>query len=162
MKNEGFRISRTMSPSLVLLCVLLSVGGLITACPVQAASSNHLINAKAVGQDLGGGSTTASVIGGGLLQGTLAGNLTITGVTGTVASFTNTVTFTNQHGSLTAVLTGAIDLTTGQYNASGTVTDATGKLAGATGNLALSGVVNFATAIFAEDITGAIRVDLAP
>lgn len=162
MKNQRFGISRIMNPSIMLLGVLLSFGGLITVRPVQAASSCHLINAKAVGQDLGGGSTAAKVISGGLLQGTIAGDLTITGVSGTVASFMEMVTFTNQHGTLTVMLTGAIDVTTGQFNASGPVTGATGKLAGATGNLSLSGVVNFAAAIFVEDIAGVICVDLAP
>jgi hypothetical protein len=97
-----------------------------------------------------------------LLHGTLAGSLTITGVSGTVATFMETVTFTNQHGTLTVVVTGAIDVTTGQFNASGPVTAATGKLFGATGNISLSGVANFATAIFTEDITGVVCVDLAP
>ena len=156
MNNQRFRISRIASPSMLLL------GALMTITPAQAGVACHLINAKGVGQDLGGGSTTANVIGGGLLQGTIAGSLTITGVSGTVASFVETVTFTNQHGTLTAVVTGAIDVITGQFNASGPVTAATGKLSGATGALSLSGVAHFATAIFTEDITGVVCVDLAP
>jgi hypothetical protein len=162
MKNQRIGISRMRIRSILLLGGLLSVGGLITASPVQGAFSNHVINAKAVGQDLGGGNTSARVINGGLLEGTLAGNLTINSVAGPVAFFTNTITFTNQHGTLTAVLTGAIDLTTGQYHALGPVTGATGKLAGAKGYIQLSGVVNFATGIFSEDIAGSISVDLAP
>ena len=161
MTNQKAKILRTISPS-ILLGWLLVFGGLIAARPAQAASSCHLINAKAVGQDLGAGSTVAKVIGGGLLQGNIAGNLTITGVSGTVASFMETVTFTNGNGTLTVVLTGAIELTTGQFNASGPVTGATEKLARATGNLSLSGIANFAAAIFTEDIAGAICVDLAP
>ena len=99
------------------------------------------------------GTTAGNVIDGGLLQGTIAGNLSVTGVSGNIASFVETVTFTNQHGTLTLVVTGAIDVTTGQFKASGPVTAATGKL---------SGVVDFATGIFTEDITGSVCVDLAP
>ena len=99
------------------------------------------------------GTTTGNVIDRGLLQGTIAGNLSVTGVSGNIASFVATVTFTNQHGTLTLVVTGAIDVTTGQFKASGPVPAATGKL---------SGVVDFATGIFTEDITGSVCVDLAP
>jgi 2',3'-cyclic-nucleotide 2'-phosphodiesterase (5'-nucleotidase family) len=161
MKMHNFRISRLVSPSIMLVGALVSLGAL-TVSPAQAGVSCHLINAKAVGQDLGGGSTTASVMGGGLLHGTNAGSLTITGVSGTVASFVETVTFTNRHGTLTVLVTGWIELTTGQFNASGPVTAATGKLAGATGQISLSGAANFATAIFSEDISGVVCVDLAP
>jgi hypothetical protein len=161
MKNQRFRISRIASPSMVLFGVLVSLGALMST-PAQAGVACHLINAKGVGQELGGGSTTGAVIGGGLLHGTLAGSITITRVSGTVASFTETVTFTNQHGTLTVVVTGAIDVTTGQFYACGPVTTATGKLSGATGTVSLSGVAQFATGIFTEDITGVIHVDLAP
>jgi len=134
----------------------------MAVCPVRASTSCHLINARGVGQDPGTGSTTGNVIGGGLLQGTIAGSITVTGISGTVATFTEKVIFTNQHGTLTVVVTGAIDLTTGQFNASGPVTASTGRLSGATGNISVSGVANFAAAIFTEDINGAVCVDLAP
>jgi len=161
VKKTIFGLFRIANPT-VMVFVLGSLGALMTASPSQAGVSCHLINAKGVGQDLGGGSTSAKIIGGGLLQGTIAGSLSITGITGTVATFVETVTFTNQHGTLTVMVTGAIDLTTGQFNASGPVTAASGKLSGATGNISLSGVANFATAIFTEDITGVVCVDLAP
>jgi hypothetical protein len=156
MKTQRLRIST------IFLGALVSLGALMTVIPAQAEVSCHLINAKVIGQDLGGGNITGNIIGGGLLQGTIAGHITITGISGTVASFVDTVTFTNQHGTLTVVVTGAIDVTTGQFNASGPVTAATGKLAGATGNISFSGVENFAAAIFSEDIAGTVCVDLAP
>jgi hypothetical protein len=151
-----------LSISTIFLGVLLTLGALMTVSPAQAEVSYHLINAKVIGQDLGGGNIKGNVIGGGLLQGTIAGSIAITGVSGTVASFVDTVTFTNQHGTLTVVVTGAIDVTTGQFNASGQVTAATGKLSGATGNISFSGVENFAAAIFTEDVTGFVKIDLAP
>jgi hypothetical protein len=161
MNTQRFGFFRVASQSMGLLSALLLLA-LTTVSPVRASVSCHLINAKAVGQDLGAGSTTGNVIGGGLLQGTIAGSITVTGVSGTVASFVETVTFTNQHGTLTVLVTGAIDLTTGQFNASGPVTAGTGKLSGATGNISVSGVANFAAAVFTEDITGAVCVNLAP
>jgi hypothetical protein len=158
MKKQILRLFRIASPT-VMVFVL---GSLMTVSPAQAGVSCHLINAKGVGQDLGGGSETGNVIGGGLLHGTIGGSISVTGVSGTIASFVETVTFTNQHGTLTVVVTGAIDVTTGQFNASGPVTAATGKLSGATGNISFSGVANFAAAIFTEDITGVVCADLAP
>ena len=130
--------------------------------PAAAEVSCHLINAKGVGKDLGNGTTTGRLIGGGLLQGTLAGSLTVTGVTGSVATFNETVTFTNAGGTLTVTVSGAIGLATGKFNASGPVTAATGKLSGATGNLSLSGAVDFESATFSEDVTGVVCADLAP
>jgi hypothetical protein len=150
------------SASKVVFAVLVSLGGLVTNAPAQTGFSYLLINAKATGQDHGGGNLTGSVIGGGVLHGTLAGNLSVTGVTGTIATFVETVTFTNDHGTLTVVVNGFIDVTTGQYNAFGPITSSTGKLAGATGHLTFSGTVNFATGVSIEDITGVIQVDLAP
>lgn len=160
MKNPNFRTR--IASRLILWGVLISVGSWMVATPALAGVSCHLINAKGVGQDNGSGSTTGSVIGGGLLQGALAGSITPTGFSGTVATFFEIVTFTNQHGTLTVRLEGAIDVTTGQFHATGAVVDATGKLSGATGHISVSGVANFVTGIFTEDISGVICADLAP
>jgi hypothetical protein len=67
------------------------VSALMSMTQAHAAQSCHKINAKGVGQDLGGGMTMARIIGGGLLQGTTEGNFTITGASGTVASIAGTV-----------------------------------------------------------------------
>ena len=143
-----------------LLVTLLFGAGL--ALPAKAGVSCHLINAKGVGKDLGLGKTAADVIGGGLLEGTLAGTITVTGppVSG-LAPFMETIVYSNSRGTLTVVVTGAIDITTGQFNASGPVTAGTGKLSDATGNISLAGVVNFASGLFTEDISGVLCVDLA-
>src|SRR2546423_7430947 len=128
MRNQNFRISSV----LVLLVTLMTV------IPARAGVSCHLINAKGVGQDLGNGTTTGSIIGGGLLHGTIDGSITGTGFSGTVASFIETVKFTTTQGTLTVVITGAIDVISGRFNASGSVTAATSKLSGATGNDSIS------------------------
>jgi hypothetical protein len=144
------------------LMALVMVNALLLISPVQAASSCHTINAKGVGQDLGGGKTEATINEGGLLDGTTVGNFTIIGVSGTVASFEGTVTFTTNKGTLTVAIVGTLEAATGAFGASGQVSDATGKLAGATGTLTLTGVENLATGRFTEDVTGSFCVDLAP
>jgi hypothetical protein len=150
-------LRRFVRPVLVVL-----VAGLMMVSHTRAEVSCHKINAKGVGQDLGGGSTQAQIIGGGLLHGTTAGSFIITGFSGTVASIAGTVTFTTNQGSLTVTVAGTFDVATGEFSASGPVTDATGKLAGATGSPLLEGVQNLSDGSFVEDVTGEICVDLAP
>ena len=53
-------------------------------------------------------------------------------------------------------------MVTGEFSASGPVTDATGKLAGATGTLPFDGVEDLSTGSFVEEVTGLVCVDLAP
>ena len=135
---------------------------IVMAGQPQAAVSCHKINARGVGQDLGDGVTTARIIGGGLLHGTTLGTFVITGVSGTVASFEGTVTFTTNQATLTVSVAGTLDVATGEFSASGPVTTATGKLAGASGSLSLSGLQDLAAGTFVEEVTGEICVDLAP
>ena len=146
-----------------LSSMLLLAGALLTIVPAHPAASCHIIEAKAVGQDDGTGRTMGKVIGGGLLQGTVEGAVTPTSppVNG-IVTFTEIVKFTNGRGTLTVEVAGGINIVTGQFNASGSVKDATGKLAGATGNITFSGVADFTTGLFTENITGLICVDLAP
>ena len=146
----------------VLLFLFVVVGTLLTVSQAQAAVSCHKINAKGVGQDLGGGVTEADIIGGGLLQGSTAGTFEITGFSGTVASIAGTVVFTTNKATLTVTVAGIFDVGTGEFSASGTVTGATGKLAGATGTLLLEGIEDLSDGRFVEDVTGTICVDLAP
>lgn len=146
----------------VLLFLFVVVGTLVTASQARAAASCHKINAKGAGQDLGGGVTEADIIGGGLLQGTTAGNFVITGFSGTVASIAGTVVFTTNKATLTVTVAGIFDVATGKFSASGMVTGATGKLAGATGTLLLEGIEDLSDGRFVEDVTGTICVDLAP
>ena len=147
--------------TILLVLVSLAVAG---AAPARAhgAVSCHRINAKAVGQESGGGQVTAQVIGGGLLHGTYEASFTITGFSGTLASFQGPIVFTVAGGTLTAQVTGTFDVTTGQFEATSTSITGTGILAGATGNLTFSGVENLVTGSSTETITGVICVDLSP
>jgi hypothetical protein len=146
--------------TILLVLVSLAVAG--AAAPAHGAVSCRPINATAVGQDLGGGQVTAQVIGGGLLHGTYEASFTITGFSGTVASFEGEIVFTVAGGTVTAQVTGTLDVTNGQFQATSTSITGTGRLAGATGSLTFSGVENLATGSFTETITGVICVDLSP
>ena len=148
--------------SFVHLVLIGALACIPMATSMRAEVSCHKINAKGVGQDLGGGETRAQIVGGGLLHGTTVGNFTIIGISGTVASFIGTVTFTTHQATLTVTVTGTLDVATGEFSAAGPVTAATGKLAGATGTIALQGVEDLSTGAFVEDVTGEICVDLAP
>jgi len=82
MKPLNVRTSRRIVGLFVFAALLSSA----TVRSAQAAISCHQINAKAAGQDLGGGMTEANVIGGGLLHGTTQANFAIVG--GTAPVFT--------------------------------------------------------------------------
>lgn len=145
-----------------VLCALAGV--LLFAGSVQAKTggeSCHKINATGVGQDLGGGHTTARIIGGGLLQGTTRGAFAIGGAP-PVFAIEGSVVFTTNRATLTVGVSGTFDVSTGAFSAAGPVTDATGKLEGASGSLTLSGVENLATGQFTETVTGSICVNLSP
>jgi hypothetical protein len=139
---------------------LVSLG--VVAGPAAAAVSCHKINAKGVGQDLGGGNTTANINGGGLLNGTTRGHFDVGGGTPPVLPISGTVEFTTNKATLTVGVNGSFNVASGDFDASGPVTASTGKLEGATGNLTLTGTEDLTTGRFNEKITGTICVDLAP
>src|SRR5437867_8423183 len=106
--------------------LLIAVFGLITADQPKAEASTHKINAKGVGQDLGGGDTQARIIGGGLLSGTTTAHFDTVGGSLPVLQIAGDVTFaTNEGATLTVYVTGSFDISTGDFSASGTVTGAT-------------------------------------
>jgi hypothetical protein len=141
-----------------VLCVFVS--GLFVVSGAQASSANHDhgckdIHATGVGQDLGGGNTTATIRHGGPLNGTTSGHFVSSGAP-PVLAINGTVTFTTRHGVLVAAVRGTFDVTSGAFTASGPVSGGTGMLAGVTGILTLAGVENLATGAFTETITGTI------
>jgi hypothetical protein len=144
--------------TLIRPLLLLVLGALLVVGQAQAAETCHTLHAKAVGQDLGGGKTTAQVIGGGLLHGTTVGNFAITGMSGSVASIEGTVTFTTKDGTLTVALMGTFDPANGTFSAAGPINPAasTGRLASSTGTLTFDGVEDLKTGRFVETITGTI------
>jgi hypothetical protein len=143
------RIARRLLTLTLALGMTLALGG------VASADACKDIDATGIGQDLGGGNTTATIDHGGPLNGTTSGHFVISG-SPPVFTIAGTVVFTTKHGTLTATVTGTFDVATGAFTASGPVTAGTGKLAGATGILTFAGVENLATGAFTETITGTI------
>ena len=153
------------SKNLALRPFLGLVATLLCASSAGAAVSCHKINAKGVGQDLGGGLTQAQIIGGGLLHGTTAGNFTVVGGSPPVLLINGTVTFTVNKGTLTVQVSGSFDISDpsdAKFVVSGPVTAAAGQLAGATGTLMIDGDESLATGKFTEELSGLICVNLAP
>jgi hypothetical protein len=146
---------------LLLLLAALSLA-VVAPTAVDAAASCHRIEASGVGQDQGGGNTVAQISDGGLLQGTTAAAFTITGLSGTLASFVGTITFTPNRATLAGEVAGTLDLATGVFNATTSSLLGTGKLEGATGGLVFTGVENLLTGTFTEVVAGQVCVDLAP
>jgi len=134
---------------------------LVTYGPAEAATSCHKINAKAVGQDNFDLTTQATILGGGLLNGTTASSFAVGGTPPDLV-FEGTIVITTKHGTLTAALVGTIDVSTGESSAVADVTSGTGKLEGASGMLFFEGIEDLATGKFAEDIAGSVCVDLSP
>lgn len=141
---------------------VLAASVLACAGVANAGVSCHKINAKGVGQDLGGGNTQAQIIGGGLLHGTTTAHFDIVGGAAPVFVINGTVTFTVNRATLTVPVSGSFDVSIGNFVVSGSIASATGKLAGATGTLMLDGVEDLATGKFTEEISGLLCVDLAP
>ena len=121
---------------LVLPLLVCLVAALALAAPASAAhrrsprQPGHVrclpVDATGVGQDLGGGQTTATISVGGVEVGTTAAAFTITGVDGTVASFTGPITFTGLGGTLTAQVTGTLDVTDRRFTSTSTSLAGTG------------------------------------
>src|SRR4051794_7230349 len=151
-----------MFRALILSGLVFAIAALLPVAPASAAVSCHSINSKGTGQDLGGGQTIADINGGGILNGTTAGDFAAVPNANGTLDISGTVTFTTKHGTLTVTVTGTLNPQTGQFTASGPASASSGKLAGASGSLTLTGTENLETGAFTETIVGNICVDLAP
>lgn len=158
--------------SKIALAVVVALTTLMVS-QAQAAVSCHKINAKGIGKDLGDGESDISIIGGGLLHGTVEGFYEVTDFDGeSVFTVAGTSVFTTNGGTLTVTAEGTVDVDfdpdtgeaiTGESDVSGTVVDATEKLAGATGAVRFVGIEDFLTGnILLDKLTGEICVDLRP
>jgi hypothetical protein len=140
----------------------LLFGALVVAGAALADGSNddhgdcRAVRARGVGQDLGGGRTTATITRGGILNGTTAAMFGITGGTPPVLTFAGTVVFTTKRGTLTIGIAGTFNVATGAFDASGPVSGGTGRFAGASGMLRLMGVQDLSTGRFTETIRGTL------
>ena len=155
---------------IAVLAVLLPLLVLVQAGPATAVVSCHQINATGAGQGAAPQAgdppglirTAAQIRGGGLLQGRTEAVFQVTGSTPTGIAFAGDITFTTNRATLSVDLDGTLDLTTGDFGASGDVSEATGKLDGAVGTLTLAGVQNLLdpAGSFTETVSGEICVDL--
>ncbi len=142
------------------LGLLLCLAGALTLVGTAYAGDDTdgcaRVHAVGVGQDLGGGNTTATITRGGSLNGTTNAHFDITGGAFPTFTIAGTVVFTTKHGTLTVQLVGTFNVATGAFNSTGPISGGTGALTGATGTLTLSGVEDLATGAFTETITGAL------
>jgi len=155
---------------IALLVFLLPLTLLVVPSPAVSAESCRAINAIGLGSGAPAEPsdppnlvrTRAKLTDAGLLQGTTAAAFTITGVTVTGISFAGPLTVTTNRATVVLDLTGSLDLTTGQFIASGPIVSTTGKLSGATGFLTLSGVQELTDPAgrFSETVSGSICIDL--
>ena len=153
-----------------VLALLFPLLVLVHAGPATAAVSCHQVNATGSGQGAAPQAgdppglirTVAQIRGGGLLQGTTEAAFQATGPTPTGIAFSGQITFSTNRGTLSVDLDGTLDLTTGDFSASGDVGGGTGKLASATGTLTLAGTQDLLdpAGSFTETVSGEVCVDL--
>jgi hypothetical protein len=133
--------------------------GVATVAAVAKPSPVCLpISADGVGQDLGGGRTTATISVAGVVIGTTEASFTVTGIEGSVASFTGDITFRNPYGTLVAPVSGTLDTATGHFVSFSTTVSGTRAYRQVTGSLTFTGTENLATGAFTEVVTGTLCV----
>ena len=147
-------MKRLQLVSLLLGALMLIGGGQAAAAATSDDAACRPVHARGVGQDLGGGNTTATITRGGILNGTTNAHFDITGGTPPALTFEGTIVFTTKKGTLTASIAGTFNVATGAFAATGAVTGGTGRFAEATGNLSLAGVEDLTTGSFTETVTG--------
>jgi hypothetical protein len=136
---------------------ILMIGGLLAAPATAFADPHcHVIRGKGVGQDSGTGTTTANVIGGGVLHGTTTASFSITGGSFPVFEISGSLSFSAQLGTVTTTVSGTFDVSTGDFAVTAVVTSGTDRFSDVTGSIAVSGTEDMATGQFAEDFNGQI------
>jgi hypothetical protein len=138
----------------ILIGIVALAAALSSAAPASAGTICLPISAYGVGQDIGGGKTTAVIKTHGILLGTTTGTFTGTGLDGAVATFMGPIKFTTPIGTMTAQVTGTLDTATGAFRSDSTSLTGTGLFRGVKGNVTLIGTENLATGAFTETITG--------
>jgi hypothetical protein len=150
-----------MKVRLLVLCLVTGLVGFVAPGHASATQGGQCkkVDAKGVGQDLGGGNTAATITNDGHLKGSTTAHFDIVGGAPPVFQIDGVVTFTTNKGTLTVGVAGTFDVSTGAFNASGPVTGGTGRFAGSSGSLAFDGVQNLLTGAFAETVEGTVCLD---
>lgn len=145
-----------------VLVLSLVVGLLAVVAPGYASAERggecKKVDAQGIGQDVGGGNTTATITNDGLLKGSTTAHFEIVGGTPPLFQIAGIVTVTTHKGTLTVSVAGTFDVSTGAFNASGPVTGGTGKFAGSSGTLTFDGV-QLSTGAFTETVKGTVCLD---
>jgi hypothetical protein len=155
------------SPRKLVTAGVLAVTAVVSAPAVAQASTPAAVVARpapvcvpvaatGVGQDRFDGTTTATIFIGGVAVGTTVGQFTVTGVNGTVASFTGTITFRNALGTLVAPVTGTLDTASGDFASTSSTVTGTGAYREVTGSLTFTGHEDLTTGAFTETVTGTL------
>ena len=148
----------------VRVLVLSAVAGLLTFVVPDHTSAEQGekckgVDARGLGQDLGGGDTRAAITNDGLLKGSTTAHFEIVGGEFPVFTIDGIVTFAMKKGTMTVDVLGTFDVSTGAFNASGPVTGGTGTFAGSSGSLTFAGTQNLSTGAFTETVTGTVCLD---
>jgi hypothetical protein len=160
------RLRRSAAAALVTVGIITA--GLV-ATPADAKPGNGNANghgkghcrafhARGEGTDDGGGTTTATILRGNREIGTTVGHFTPDGMDGTLVSFTGTITFSNDHGTLVAPVEGTLDIATGEFRSSSDTVTGTADYADVTGRLRFWGVEDLTALTFTETIHGKLCV----
>ena len=139
-----------------LAAVVLAIAPATAAAETVDHGSCLTVNATAIGQNLGHGRTTSTVVHAGILNGTTEGQLQITGGHPPVVTVVGVGVLTAKHGTLTLEVTGTLNQATGAFEFTGQVVSGTGVFAHATGMLTFSGVQDLTSGAFVNDITGTV------
>src|SRR5262245_1652567 len=125
------------------MLVLLSAAVVTSGGAPATAAAHHdsclSVDARAIGQNLGGGRATSTIFHAGILNGTTTGQLQITGGTPPVVTLVGTGVLTTDHGTVTLSISGTFDQATGALEATGHIVAGTGVFDHATGALMFAG-----------------------
>ena len=151
-------LRRLVLPLIVCLAAAFTVAAPASATTHPQVRRGHAhclpLHATGVGQDLGGGQTAATLSVRGVEVGTTAAAFTISGVDGNLASFSGPLVFTGLGGTLTAQVSGTLDVTTGAFTSTSSSLTGTGLLRGVTGELTFTGTEDLGTGAFTERVDG--------
>jgi hypothetical protein len=104
------------------------------------------------------GTTTATVYRGSREFGTTTGTFTLGETLDGVTSFTGTIVFTNDKGTLTAPVEGALDTVSGEFGARSSSLTGTDDYANVTGKLRVWGTQNLTDGTFSEHLLAKLCV----
>ena len=170
---------RTLILQKVMRCIVVAATAVMTIMMVAPANAASLVAATGARlclpiylTGIGGPGepdpvlikTQADVFLGRYKVASTAASFTPGGVVGNSLAFTGPIVFTPRSGTatLTANVSGNVNVVTGQFEATSFSVPGTGAITGITGSLAFRGDQNLATGAFTETITGVLCSSVRP